>query len=131
MSNQKQEPETDVFGDPVKPRTADEQMMRDMEETEKRLAGDGWPAPLIKALHDQPFNYALQLRTGAVFHFAGAEEHGEDWVMLKGVEVEYPAPVPPKERGSTLQPKHIPTFDRGVAVRLSDIVWVADAPWGS
>jgi len=84
------------------------------------------PPALAKAFVD-PFSYALGLRDGRVILFMEADLlEGGKWVHLIGhgdngnntngvVEmsgVDYP-------------------FDRGLDVRLSDIMWVADAPNGS
>jgi hypothetical protein len=76
---------------------------------------------LAKACVDNPFNYALKLRTGEVIAFCGAEIISPGWVRLEvfpmecqpdGHALPYPA-------------------DRGVDVRVADIVWVMDAPEGS
>jgi hypothetical protein len=87
-----------------------------------------YPPSLLKAVSD-PFDYALRLRTGEVIQFQSAELNG-DYVTLTlhgglgdhadtynphgqdGPRLEYPCP-------------------RGVDVRLSEIVWCADAPEGS
>lgn len=84
-----------------------------------------YPADLIKACSD-PFDYALRLRTGEMIFFEYATVTGGDWVLIRGIrEIEWP-----KEPQLTrcLYP---PTFERGVSVRLSEIVWIADAPHGS
>lgn len=69
---------------------------------------------LAKACFDKGFSYALQLRNGELFRFEGAEVVGDDWIHLNLV----------KER------KGYPPFasDRGVEVRISQIVWVMDDP---
>lgn len=74
------------------------------------------PDSLLKACTDQ-FDYALQVRTGLIFRFTDATIHGE-WVTLTGLDwnQDMPGPYP---------------FERGVDIRLSDIVWCADAPQGS
>lgn len=72
-----------------------------------------YPPSLIKACVD-PLDYALKLRTGEVIRFeVAAINGGGEWVTLtncSGLEHECP---------------------RGVDVRISDIVWCADAPDGS
>ena len=76
---------------------------------------------LNKSLHDNPYDYMAKLRTGEVIRFVGAEWDGGDWIHLS-LEPICDANVPyglPIEGG------------RGVDVRLSDIVWTADAPDGS
>jgi hypothetical protein len=82
-----------------------------------------YPPALLKATND-PFDYALRLRSGEVFFFSEATIHG-DFVSLELKTAE--------EMGGTA---HSPSsynipFDRGVDVRASDIVWCADAPFGS
>ena len=77
------------------------------------------PDALLKAAVD-PFDYAMQLRTGDVIRFEHVEIRGA-WVHLQGVKewdhaaVEYP----------------VYTFERGLDIRIADIVWVCDAPCGS
>jgi hypothetical protein len=80
------------------------------------------PPALAKATVD-PFTYALELRDGTVIVFMSATLHGE-WVHLD--ELENPSEI--SAQGKKTRPF---TFDRGLDVRLADIVWVADAPWGS
>ncbi len=87
------------------------------------------PSSLIKAAIDHPFDYALGLRSGHVIRFDGCQFHGqwvtvtlldpnlEDWNVSKGI------------MGPVLGTPY--TFDRGIDVRLDEIVWCADAPQGS
>jgi hypothetical protein len=86
------------------------------------------PPSLLKAAFDYPFDYVLGLRSGHVLRFDGCRFHGqwvnvtldgnfEDWAMPGGVR----APL----LGTPYK------FDRGVDVRLDEIVWCADAPQGS
>ena len=78
-----------------------------------------YPAALLKA-HRDSFDYALRLRTGEVVRFESAHINGE-WAHL------------------TLLPDDMQLaidglpylMERGVDVRIADIVWVADAPEGS
>lgn len=80
------------------------------------------PPALCKALDDQPWEYAMGLRDGRVLYFQGAELlKGGKWVHLPGPDEKYTLEV----SGVT----H--SFDRGLDVRISDIMWVADAPDGS
>jgi hypothetical protein len=85
----------------------------------------GWPPFLAKAAMD-PFFYAVGLRTGAVVFFEEAEKLDgcPDWVALRGVR---------EHSVRTLRDHPIDrfTFERGLHVRLADIMWVADAPYGS
>lgn len=79
----------------------------------------GSPA-LAKACLDY-FDYALKLRTGEVIYFWSAKVLNKEWVHLElKPEGEQP------EENRIAYPG-----DRGVDVRLSDIVWVMDAPMGS
>lgn len=79
-----------------------------------------YPASLLKAAID-PFTYALKLRTGQVWYFEDAEIHGGDYVHLTGVTSD----------PNDLDAEAAHVFERGVDVRVSDIVWCADAPDGS
>jgi hypothetical protein len=72
---------------------------------------------LRKACNDS-FQYALQLRDGTVFEFEEADPIDDEWVRISGISM---AP-------NTF---HKFTFARGLDVRVSEIVWVADAPHGS
>jgi hypothetical protein len=104
-----------------------------------------WPAALQKAVGD-PFVYAMELRSIGVVTFEYAEimchQHAgnaysgvvtvanPDWVRLKNIKLYNELcgfdPMNPKAADSDLF-----TFERGIEVRVSDILWVADAPWGS
>ena len=75
---------------------------------------------LAKACQD-PFDYALKLRTGEVIRFHCAEVYRPGWVHL---DVFGPDQQPDK---NCLPFK----ADRGIDVRIEDIVWVMDAPEGS
>lgn len=76
---------------------------------------------LAKSLMD-PFDYALKLRTGEIVRYHKARLINDQWIHLeiKGFEDNEPhkdgLPYP---------------AERGVDVRLEDIVWVMDAPSGS
>ena len=76
---------------------------------------------LAKACQDDSFDYALKLRSGEVIRFVGAYVLSPEWIHLF---------VMPKR----CQPENnrLPFLaDRGVDVRIADIVWVMDAPEGS
>jgi hypothetical protein len=75
-----------------------------------------YPESLIKA-HGDTFDYKLRLRSGETISFTNARICG-DYAHLSGID---------KERSIGLE--HV--FDRGIEVRVSDIVWCADAPDGS
>lgn len=104
-----------------------------------------WPPSLQKATCD-PFTYAAYIRHVGVVTFEEAElvfvcdwleedpdpdmRVNEEWVHLNAVEF--------TDQPSGFQGGRLPTegsmsftFDRGLDVRVSDLVWVADAPWGS
>lgn len=82
-----------------------------------------YPDSLIKASYD-PFSYALRLNTGELIYFNSCEIHGP-WVRLNlgSPHWDWSHYEPPAT--------HLPPFDRGVDVRVSSIVWCADAPFGS
>lgn len=89
--------------------------------------GDWWcdeckrryPESLLKAVGDY-FEYALQLRSGQVIYFSQATIKGE-WVELC---IDAWSQEANARNG-------MPLLERGVDVRMSDIVWCADAPNGS
>ena len=97
-----------------------------------------YPSALLKACRDE-FEYACGLRSGAVIRFSGARIHGE-WVTLwnSGACVPMAREEDYWREGGSWWRKEEPHVlglpfpcPRGVDVRLADIVWVADAPWGS
>lgn len=73
---------------------------------------------LNKACSDS-FDYALGLRSGAVFRFTSATLLNREWIHL----------VHDGDRQALLGFGY--TFPRGIDVRIEDIAWVADAPAGS
>lgn len=81
---------------------------------------DRYPAALLKAVGD-PFDYALRLRTGELFYFSEAAVNGGEFVHLELHSM----------HDDKAGEKPLCPFARGVDVRASDIVWCADAPWGS
>lgn len=96
-------------------------------QEEARLGAAGWPPHLVKATYD-PFVYALRLRTGEVIVFESAEPVcGDQWAYLK--EPVFTESV--NGRRSDEKKSSAFNFERGVEVRVADIVWVSDAPWGS
>ncbi|MCL5742485.1 MAG: hypothetical protein M1541_00965 [Acidobacteria bacterium] len=74
------------------------------------------PYALAKAIGDS-FQYALMLRDGTIIEFESATPPSTGWIMLHGPKI--------VNRG------YDACFDRGMEVRLEEIVWVADAPHGS
>ena len=110
------------------------------------------PGALWKAATDKPFEYAIGLRDGTVIEFEGAylldasgatldvntsfadeglevklaaEMQGllGEWIALRGVKTVL--------RGNGLALPENFTFDRGLDVRIADIMWATDAPHGS
>ena len=76
---------------------------------------------LAKACEDPCFDYALKLRTGEVLRFVGAEILNPEWIRIDLGE---------KDRWE--KPNNFPfKADRGLEIRISEIVWVMDAPDGS
>lgn len=75
---------------------------------------------LAKACED-PFDYAMRLRTGEVIAFSSAQMLNEEWVHID---------LKPLNE-QPLENRIAYPADRGMDVRLSDIVWVMDAPEGS
>lgn len=88
----------------------------DATPTDELPAGwpPGLPDELYKAWGD-PYRYCLKLRTGETFVFECLEFNGPDFVKLQGVETKCLPVV-----NDYFQ------FSRGLSVRVSDIVWVAD-----
>lgn len=81
---------------------------------QERICGS---SALAKACSDKPFQYALKLRTGEIIQFTGATLVTEEWITLEldsGASSALPFPC-----------------ERGIDVRIADIVWVVDAPYGS
>lgn len=77
-----------------------------------------YPGSLLKAVDDS-YAYALQLRTGSVICFERCVIHGE-WVWLSTESTANWTELPGKDWWTVM--------GRGIDVRLSDIVWCADAP---
>lgn len=77
----------------------------------------GLPEALVKAVGDQPFEYALMLRDGTVIEFEGAEPQRVGWILL--------------DRPRIVNRGYNACFERGLEVRLDEIVLVSDAPHGS
>jgi len=87
----------------------------DEEKAFRRKYGD----VMSKATYDT-FDYALKLRTGEVIRFAFATRSGKKFLHLDVDGCEQPKPWPDGFNA-----------ERGIDVRLDDIVWIMDAPHGS
>jgi hypothetical protein len=93
------------------------------------LMDAGWPPALIKAVND-PFDYALRLKDGTLIFFEYAVPCGKhnEWALLRFQDI---------HRGSEVwefsfnQRFKIGGNDRGLEIRVSEIMWAADAPFGS
>ena len=75
------------------------------------------PEALAKAVSDNPFQYALMLRDGTIIEFEGATLPSAGWILL--------------DRPKIVNRGYDACLERGIEVRIEDIVWVADAPHGS
>lgn len=97
----------------------------DVEAIEASLIAVGYPPALAKACIDDGFSYALGLKSGAVITFSGAKDLGHGWTHLVDIRAhDIQEPNDEFASGSF-------SFARGMDLRLSDIAWVADAPFGS
>jgi hypothetical protein len=91
----------------------------------------GFPWPLDKAMYD-PFTYLVILRNGMVIEFECVLENIDalvaepDWVTLRGARIIHPANL-----GNDLDEESQFCFERGLCIRVADIVAVVDAPHGS
>ena len=87
------------------------------EEMMKKIIGS---EALAKACYDHPFDYALKLRTGEVIRFYEARVINPEWIHIEF------------NTSDQLPEKRIPYLgERGIDIRIADIVWVMDAPEGS
>lgn len=87
----------------------------------------GLPWPLANAVVDPfPFGYAVGLRGGVVVYFERASMRMEspDFITLKGIKAH-------SVRPADQDMPRLFSFDHGLTVRIADIMWAADAPYGS
>lgn len=96
-------------------RLEDELDKYNTREYQEKLAAVGGSGVIAKAIDDS-FTYALQLVTGEVFVFAKATDCGE-YLHLEDAGL--------AQKGHTWKGDQI-RFIRGVDVKKSAIVWVAD-----
>lgn len=82
------------------------------------------PEVLRKAVTDQGFQYMLRLHSGEVvlFHGATVEGDGEFLNLMDPAIFDH---VPQWDESPLLE------FERGMTVRISQIVWCTDAPYGT
>lgn len=110
---------------PDQPPTARSRSVIPPEDPVTKAAREyNWPFALAKASFDH-FEYAAFVVNLGVVLFTDVEYVSPEWVMLKLIDPDdYPAHY--EKIG-----KPLCQFPRGIEVRLSDIRWVADAPFGS
>jgi hypothetical protein len=102
---------------------------QDQDAQYKALMDAGWPPALIKAV-DDPFDYALRLKDGSLIFFEYAVPCGKnnEWASLYFQDIHRGSEV---WRVSFNHNFKVGGNDRGLEVRVSEIVWAADAPFGS
>jgi len=93
------------------------------------------PASLLKATGDD-FSYVLGTRDGRIIHFAYAQiQEGRKWVRVSGHIHWRTHPTTGEDYQDDYDPIEMSGVDhgfpRGLDIRISDIVWCADAPDGS
>jgi len=105
-----------------------------LEDTEyqnntRELTAAGWPPALIKSTND-PYDYALGLKNGTViyFEYATAFGHNHEWAVLHFQDIHSGSQAYETSFNRTHQ---IGGKARGLEVRVSEILWAADAPHGS
>lgn len=84
-----------------------------------------YPPSLIKALNDY-FYYAIMLKSGLIISFIEAAYISADWVRLK--QPQFHANLEELQACSTFESA---LFERGLELRVSEIVWCVDALNGS
>ena len=84
----------------------------------------GYPPALAKACWD-PFLYGLQLKNGTTIFFREATAINKDWIRIRELEHDHP------DFGGEINSCHALGDHRGIEIRVSEILWVTDAPWGS
>jgi len=93
--------------------TSDDITEYEREQREKRYEQLLGSRVLAKACLDNPYQYILKLRSGEVIGFSGAEIIDRDWIHIKIDETHVENPLPYSAQ-------------RGVDVRISEIVWAVD-----
>ena len=90
----------------------------------KRVSSIVGSEALAKSCCD-PFDYALKLKTGEIIFFESAKVVSKDWLHLNLNDLHSD-----NQQTEKLNKLQLPG-ERGVDVRISEIVWVMDAPFGS
>lgn len=90
------------------------------------------PWPIAKALTDNPWDYVCGLRDGTIIFFRDAGwREGEPFVTLfpcaEMVIRHFSSPIV----GPLFKVAQHFTPERGISVRLDEIAWAIDAPFGS
>ena len=93
-----------------------ERMASRLEEDRQMATEAAWPPRLIRSM-DDTWYFALRLRSGELVHFQTAHLLSREWARLDGAEIEGASP--------DLTPAAWP--ERGLDVRVSDIVWIIEA----
>lgn len=112
----------DPFNPTVDPDAPCGRTLRDHAEEQKHdiesrsLEAAGWPSSLIKAVFD-PFEYTAGVQGLGVIEFESARVDSPGWVHL--ISPHTSEVVGPN-------PAHAAHWQRGIDVRLSAILWVAD-----
>lgn len=73
---------------------------------------------LVKSTMDS-FDYLIRLRTGELIRYSEAKIVSQGWLHLEGARLD------------TGRQDDGEKFPRGIDVRVDDIVWAKDAPYGS
>lgn len=104
-----------------------------LKDLERELVYASWmerakedlPSVLNTAIDDNPWFYAMGLRDGTVIEFVGVRYYDENGFVSLDVCHGDTAHNIPNVGDSEYN------FERGVQVRVSEIAWVANAPYGS
>lgn len=90
----------------------------------------GWPPALAKSAID-PYGVAIMLTTGTIIVYSGCiPSTDRKWARLMEPVVRLHDGSIPGEKAKFNMDLPM-SFDRGIDVRVDQIVWAADAPWGS
>ncbi|MEQ8849843.1 hypothetical protein [Botrimarina sp.] len=73
-------------------------------------------------MDDPNWGYYCELRSGRAYHFSGITELGDGWILLHRFDRACVCPTV----APALHKRSLPVPSRGLMVRLSDILWVAE-----
>ena len=105
-----------------------------LDEGDKALVrwiGEVYPPILIKACYDDCFSYAIVLKNGTAIYFVGATASNQEWALLKQPVVFESFHDLIKSPDVCSDPPTKKFLERGLVVRISDIAYAIDAPFGS